>query len=98
MFNNIQRKIPFCNYSLSCPIERFYEWYDTWKVEDPNRNCGIEDEYKVKLNGMKKQSINLYVAIAILVGISIMLMIWIIANCIKHNREKKEREGYMENF
>jgi hypothetical protein len=98
VFNNIPRKIPFCNYSLSCPVEKFYEWFNGWRVEDPNKVCGIEDEFKVKLAAMKKQSINLYVGIAILVGITVMLLIWIIANCIKHNREKKEREGYVENF
>ena len=71
---------------------------DSWKVNEINKQCGIEDEFKVKLQEMKKQSLDLFVVIAILVGVVVMLMVWIIANCIKHNRDKKEREGYMENF
>lgn len=32
VFNNVQRKIPFCNWSLTCPVDKFYEWVDSWKV------------------------------------------------------------------
>jgi len=35
---------------------------------------------------MKKQNINMYIVIAVLVGVVIVLMIWIISNCIKHRR------------
>lgn len=76
-------------------MEKFYTWVNSWKIDDPNKQCGIEDQYKVKLNSIKKQSMNFYVVIAILVGIVIILMVWIIANCIKHRKEKKEREGYV---
>ncbi len=43
VFNNIQRKIPFCDYQFSCPVEKFYKWVDGWKVSDPNKQCGVED-------------------------------------------------------
>lgn len=33
-YNGQVRKIPFCDWQLECPVERFYAWYDSFKDEN----------------------------------------------------------------
>ena len=47
-YNGDVRKIPFCDNKLECPVERYYEWFESWRVKDVARECGIIDEQETK--------------------------------------------------
>lgn len=33
-YNGELRKIPFCGMNLECPVDTFYTWFNSWKVDD----------------------------------------------------------------
>ena len=47
-YNGRLRKIPFCGHRLECPVERFYEWFEGWRMEDVVAECGIVDKERKK--------------------------------------------------
>lgn len=48
MYNGLERKIPFCDWKTECPIEVYYDWFNSWKDEDYVESCGIKITKKPK--------------------------------------------------
>lgn len=42
-YNGYYRRIPFCDWSMECEVDKLYSWYDSWKDEDYVKTCGIVD-------------------------------------------------------
>ena len=89
LFNGQKRKIPFCNYSYECPLQKFKEWHNSFIVDDPLLACGL---------GKPE---NNFIGIVIFLIIVILVLIGYIV-FIKFRRnvglKKQDNEKYEENF
>ncbi|CAM5999365.1 unnamed protein product [Sphagnum balticum] len=48
-YNGEHRPIPFCGNEYECPVERLYEWYDSWRVEDVIAGCDVPVDKPVNI-------------------------------------------------
>jgi hypothetical protein len=46
MYNGVERKIPFCDWKTECPIEVYYDWFNSWKDDKYVESCGVVNELK----------------------------------------------------
>lgn len=48
LYNGEPRKIPFCNWAYECNVEKYYEWFNSWKDVNYVESCGVIDTEKDK--------------------------------------------------
>lgn len=42
-YNGEYRRIPFCNWTQECTVEKYYEWFESWQDKDYVATCGVVD-------------------------------------------------------
>jgi hypothetical protein len=79
-YNGDLRKIPFCDNKLECPIEKYYSWFESWKVADVVKDCGIVNE--------QQENAQTYFSIAVLeFG---LILCFLIASLYSYLSKKEE--------
>ena len=56
MYNGVERKIPFCDWKTECPIEVYYDWFNSWKDDKYVESCGVVNELKDEIEQKFKNS------------------------------------------
>lgn len=44
VLNGKYMEIPVCDSKIYCSFRQIEEWFDTYRVGNPNRECGVTDE------------------------------------------------------